>query len=1521
MLPPRKSFDKPNPYNQPNQFNQFNPTNPSNQPRYQPRPFTLNRTIIQERTYDPQIITQLLLKASTENNFIELKKFIMENGITTGDMLNDDGQSILHLILLNLNLSERQKLEMIRYFRDNGTLISSFDKLNQTPLHIACKLQLLDIAEELIKAGHDVNSIDSSYKTPLHYVIIGKSTEAPAKIDKPIIQETKKKLKSDLIPKIMKNLIEYIDTSSVRKFIENQFNTFLNSQNMFSDKIISTLESENILTKLSEIQTNPGLDTMQKQQQIFDITYETSKQISEYINSLLIRTKKQLRLGQSIENGWGPNNIVVNKVMEFNDLKDLSRNLDNEYIQNFEVLKNKKNGINVKFTELYKNIIAMHAQLNNIIGYTYFVFKLFTGLTNATDAATGNKLYETEMTGIMLTPDEIRANFTYDVNDPKFDKSYISGLLQREIYDLGDTTLDESNLQSTGVLEDLNARDNKRIQDFFVDYQTIHTAAGMPSLDTYIAIAAPFDVIHPNTVARKFNLSRETLHKGFIGLNTHLDQLIRDINNPNMCLKHISDSIIAVLGCINELPKYINEYEKTIKYFENMLNMITLKNERITIINFGLVMAGAPQYEINILYNSIINYMKKAIQELKSDKDKFQVELFNSIKFHYEMINDFINYINESKAAYYINKYYNDFADINTVIENVNTENLENMFKNPIENLTQFFKSYDDILTIVKATDAEAEQIINKTKLLNKFYLQLTKIKNYSFINSLTNAESPQNSKVGFLEGTILLSTLHISLADLNFKYGDSGIDDLSSGDASRVGLYSVKTGPVQEAKSGAVFNIVGILIDRFFTIQKYIITRYILNEIAVYLNPTALIPANNKISIIIGDIRQLKTEIETTIKNNSDDISILLITIAKLIDKIFNANIENIIKITVNNFVNKLNNIGSDSNYKTINVQTLNKIDMSVFDIYNINKSVYKLFKEHKKLDFYNYAEDISKIKTKRQNLYKFSSSNDNPNEIFMEYNNDLLELLIKSGADVNARDKDGNTPISIAIIQSNAKAVDSLLLTNISVNTSKSKNRFGYRPLDICKSSLITSIENFDNETNDRAISNHIKEVNDELMNITKINHIMRYSDITINMLRYLINHYFYSRLNNYSNYKDKAIHDMIFTSITTQIDEVPLLSNASQIYVDYHYNMNNILKEEEGDISRRDKEFNDKSIIKTNLENEKKHNISTYRRKEINDVITNLQIIDPQASNNNNELKKHIQINDKLNTDKINRLKKLKKTLLVTGNFLNTYNNISDEILNIDHNDYRTYTLLWENLLLNKNDPVQIINRIFDLIRKNTDNNSIIQNCIKALNIICMDVENYYALPNEYGDSNYALTHFIDIIIHVTKHTLIINLYNMILKLLRNEMITKNPIKSSENEVAYHKMIDEKVMDIMSTRINNLTLKEYLFDIIPEKIVKISLEIYGEDDDKNKSIIDLLNYIEKFLISNALIQINRDDSKLIRLLNQNVYPYFKNYLEINIRKFKKITDGYLSMLNSFSNNLSILDKVLWKAQSEGL
>jgi hypothetical protein len=77
------------------------------------------------------------------------------------------------------------------------------------------------------------------------------------------------------------------------------------------------------------------------------------------------------------------------------------------------------------------------------------------------------------------------------------------------------------------------------------------------------------------------------------------------------------------------------------------------------------------------------------------------------------------------------------------------------------------------------------------------------------------------------------------------------------------------------------------------------------------------------------------------------------------------------------------------------------------------------------------------------------------------------------------------------------------------------------------------------------------------------------MRYCDILIKMLLYLLNHSFYSKLNNYNNKQSLTTHDSIFNILTTQINGLPLLSNIDNLFISYHGFIQNMLNTKNNDL----------------------------------------------------------------------------------------------------------------------------------------------------------------------------------------------------------------------------------------------------------------------------------------------------------------------------------------------------------------
>ncbi len=1251
------------------------------------------------------------------------------------------------------------------------------------------------------------------------------------------------------------------------------------------------------------------------------------------------------------DNGWGPDTLSVNKVLEYNNITELNTFLTTEQKTLLQSIQKNKSDNDFKVTE---NDAQLNEELNNLNKINYsalFLHRFLNEVANMMDY-TGNPIQNIPP-AILFSNAEIENNFIYNITNPIFEQYYYAGSL-RETHtcDLGANNC----INRAGVATDITGRgminilDNninkkyeRQLNALFTDYDRdvssgmfIDGRNGNP-IQSYMQLIIPPYLTSAGlasyNLTRKLGLSTENIIFYFDELKISIDNIITNINQPHLAVDNISESIINLLSVLNELPKYFREYTQTMKYFENIKNLIKAK----TTNQIGARFAGN-MHNITLLYNSLLDDHEAILNRMGRNISERQSVYFNLLKSYYDIINQCINYVNINNSNTLIQKYFNNFTDLNNIITDPQSDILDNIFENAIEELNPFFTSYEDLSKSLKITDIQADQIQNKTKLIEKFLLQLTQKYNYVLINGALGAIP--NSRIGYLSNITALNALDIDLPNLKLKFDVTGVPGvIDNADATKQARYQIK-GSYKIAKNSTLFSIIGDQFDKYFMIQKYIITRHILNDIySHFLSATPLVLGGNPIGILQDDIKKLDKQIIDNVKSDATDKSILMITIGKIIDKIFNANLENIITNTTNDYAYRYQRGSLNTgNYDLVNISSLNKVDLSSLNFDDIDKQLYKLIKKNKKLnlDMYNSVEELTKRNKQPNNIYKIMASNigDDPAELYMEFDIDLIDFLIKNGADVNARDKDGNTPLSISILQSNANAVDYLLNQNVSVNTKKSKNRLGYKPLDLAKKNVTIIIENFDTEINEKSLDQIVKETNDEIMKLTKINHNMRYHDIIIKMSLYLLNHVFYSKLNNKTK---TGLHTKIFDLITTQITELPLVSNIDDIFISYHKLIADTLVNKEQDLTINKEEYDKLRSAKDGLKKEASVSKNSFRISEIGDAfnvndIKQKQIDNPYYSKDKTEINEIKTKNIKENKKLITLLKREYNTKSITSDPLKLYDNIFESILKLNQNDYRTYTILWDNLFKtklqnnqlqnNESDETQIINKMFGLIKNNTEDFNKINVCASALDILINDIDNYFALPMEYNDVNYLLNIVVDIIKHVVKNTMIVNLYHTIIKLIRADLMMKIPQQSSENDIDYNIKIQNKINNIMNTEINNISLKDYLFETLTEKLVKVTLNIYegDDDDDKNTNIINLLTFIDKLLASNTEFAIiNTEESKTLKMLTQNIYPYFKNYFEINIKKMKKVIDGYLSMLLTFGFKLKILQKVLYKAQTE--
>jgi hypothetical protein len=108
-------------------------------------------------------------------NTQEIIQYSLINKIPLG-VTSFSGNNLIHEILLNDDTlkSEYNRLNVIKFLVQNEVNPDEPNKNNQTPIHIACQKQYIDICEYLIKECEvDLNYRDNNGFTPLHYLLTG----------------------------------------------------------------------------------------------------------------------------------------------------------------------------------------------------------------------------------------------------------------------------------------------------------------------------------------------------------------------------------------------------------------------------------------------------------------------------------------------------------------------------------------------------------------------------------------------------------------------------------------------------------------------------------------------------------------------------------------------------------------------------------------------------------------------------------------------------------------------------------------------------------------------------------------------------------------------------------------------------------------------------------------------------------------------------------------------------------------------------------------------------------------------------------------------------------------------------------------------------------------------------------------------------------------------------------------------------------------------------------------------------
>jgi ankyrin repeat protein len=179
------------------------------------------------------------------------------------NLLNEDGVNALHIIL-NTDLSELTKLNVIKYLLSKKILIEVKNKMGETPLSIATKNNYKNIIIELIKAGANIQNEDSLGITPLHYLARGLIVECEKSYIENIIDDPKPKHDKKVISELALSIKKFYNENLLKSW-SSDLNNIMNiggvgpqyNQRLISyfkhieSAVLKVLENDDILNQHS----------------------------------------------------------------------------------------------------------------------------------------------------------------------------------------------------------------------------------------------------------------------------------------------------------------------------------------------------------------------------------------------------------------------------------------------------------------------------------------------------------------------------------------------------------------------------------------------------------------------------------------------------------------------------------------------------------------------------------------------------------------------------------------------------------------------------------------------------------------------------------------------------------------------------------------------------------------------------------------------------------------------------------------------------------------------------------------------------------------------------------------------------------------------------------------------------------------------------------------------------------------------------------------------------------------------
>ena len=1523
----------------------------------------LNKYHINDKKNDEDMIKKIFMSIE-EGNIGKIHEEF-NNNTSSFNIKDVNDESVLHAIIKSSNLTKDEKYELCKYVLKRGVPVNSYNKLNITPLHIASKMQLEKIVKLLLEKGANPSSLDNQDMNSLHYAV--QSKVKPCE-DKKVRKIIKKNVSENKILKELFNfMVGYMHKDNTFQIYTNHIKNTVNSKNLYAmyfneiNKVKDDFE-KNIMM----IAMNNDVSDEIKKKQIFDENLNATKKIEELIKSSSeLKILNNLTIKPNTINGWGPDANTKRNILPYKDYQILMEQTIKKYISSYDKkideYQNNIISFNNDSDKLSNNMDSMYTSLNNIVqllhNYTQHIAPYHVHI--------GAQIVQFLQIDFNVVGNKINVNTD---NMDKIDVENIGDLNIR--HDYIHKFSDKIPIIYRGTKDDVdewksaNERPKKylltiipagtsydnyagpKAQNFAgeskyqqYDYKNLNDPIKKPFLDKMNTIIEQIKKNADNLVKSSQHLISQFKKNILVNIyDEHIKYQIIKLVNMAIYLKLLNDEFPETYHKINELNEYLDTLINTPVRDEFMY---LIHNATYEIDNLNKILKNQ-ESQINIIYNRIYNLIQKyteVIHVLMLKSSNNYITSYNLITFE------------DESGTYMFNGYDNPLF-IRNIPNTLDDFPHKNMFNNNEEYIKHIIEKYLSQITCSNYATYYISDNENQNIITNE-YNMFDKDNNKQRINQ----KNPINPKKGILYNK-QFSDINITnpfpipdLINVKCEYMLNETDYLDNNDATHLGNLGIKKEEIINKKESAYPSIYPLLGHHFNIIKYRLIQHIITNLYNTYDN------ADKK------EIKNLKSVIENLGINESE--SIIDVIIATFTNEILNAfinyQLSKSCKIISHQFINtKTFDENTETNpFKNIilelhknnlilmkNSDYLEKYNNFTMHMNEIIDSLLNRYIRRRDVNLLLTADLVEK-KVEEKNNDNIVNYMDN---LCVTIKPELITLLIKHRVNINQKNIAGETPLFYAIENQHYEIVKILLEDNKAHKNIMNKN--GISPYQLILLKLKEYYELFSD--NQKTIFNltakSYNKIKDKLSKKPEYGYnVLLYADTIFPILITLINYNLLNMTNSYLRNWTYQNSQFLFNllgktsdiSLSKQLISSIKPNNVSTTRI--LYNKIDDLEEEKKIYELKLTELNHQ---KDELNNEVKPVIlppiqykMTYVETAITNVTKKIDEIDDQIKTIKSSTKKSRQQKSKY----INTLNKFNIDDTDANNEMTQFIKLIHKDKYNSQYDIRLYQDIWNSYLKNTNNLNSLIyihlmiSKYMGYLINQKENNQIDEHIFKTNiklieewyeNIPIKFIKDYFELPQELNNDkitqigmeefeveNYALDKVINILEHALKTTIFANLFYTIVKSITKyveELISYEQFGNDD----YGKYLDLYVDKIIYNKLDKTSdLMEYILDKLPLKVVKYVLKIYNGSNDPDKKITsldELFNPIKTIIMNNTIVPMN-ESSNLIKNLDEFIYPFFKDNIELFVIESKNIIDNYFKNIMTEYNKIKILNLII--------